>query len=188
MKKTLISLGILVLIGGGCASATESQTETKSADSRSDVMDIIKGGSDDQESQAEDSETITVKTDSGMNVTYKPITEEPEAEDLPDEEDGVPVTDVVLGDPTGNSLNMESGNFFFSPNVINASPGEKITISFTKNAGFHTFVIDEINLDYSIKQGEALTFTAPTKSGEYPFYCDVGSHQTFGMEGALIVK
>ena len=61
-------------------------------------------------------------------------------------------------------------------------------ITFTKNAGFHTFVIDEADVNFSISEGEALTFSVPSEPGEYPFYCSIGSHRSFGMEGTLIVE
>ena len=97
------------------------------------------------------------------------------------------MTDVVLGGET-KLVDMEAGNFFFKPDVINASVGEKIKINFTKNAGFHTFVIKETGQSFAIKQGESVSFNAPDKAGTYTFYCDVGSHQAMGMEGTLIVK
>lgn len=86
------------------------------------------------------------------------------------------------------ALSMESGNFFFKPNTITAKAGQEVTVTMEKNTGLHTFVIDEINLKASIEEGESFTFTAPSDPGSYAYYCDIGNHRAFGMEGTLIVE
>ncbi len=163
MKKYLILFPVLVLMGAGCA---KIQTEEPKQAEKETV---------NVETQGE----TTVTTDDGAEITFK--TTEPETED------GVPIVDVVLGGATVK-VNMEVSNFLFTPKIIEAKAGEKIRIDFVKNVGFHTFVIDELNLTHGIKEGEALTFNAPTKPGSYPFYCDIGTHRAQGLEGTLIVK
>lgn len=165
MKKYLAVFGLLVLVGFGCSNspAPENTTETKSENADVEMTD----NSSNKSNAPEISGTVPLK-------------------DLPTVEDGVQIIDVVLGDKT-QQISMESGNYFFKPDVINASPGEKIELKF-KNSGFHTFVIDEINAKYSIKDGETFIFTAPTEPGSYSYYCDIGSHRKFGQEGTLIVK
>lgn len=86
------------------------------------------------------------------------------------------------------NISMSTGNFFFQPNTINAEPGQTVNVTFSSNDGFHTFVIDAINLKKSVAAGETVTFTAPTTPGSYEFYCDVGSHKAMGMKGTLVVK
>ena len=85
-------------------------------------------------------------------------------------------------------VSMEAGNFFFSPDVITAEPGQEIELTFEANAGTHTFVIDEIDFSTGVSVNKTVTFTAPTAPGSYAYYCDVGSHRALGMEGTLIVK
>lgn len=86
------------------------------------------------------------------------------------------------------SVSMTSGNFFFDPAIITASPGQDVSISIASNVGTHTFVIEEIGLKKQITTGTVVSFTAPTTPGSYAYYCDVGAHRKLGMEGVLIVK
>lgn len=104
------------------------------------------------------------------------------------DENGVPVTEIILGAEADVEVNMETANFSFTPNIINASPGDRVSVTFTKNAGFHTFTIDEVGVEFAIAEGEKLNFTAPSEPGSYPFYCSIGSHRAQGMKGTLIVQ
>lgn len=90
--------------------------------------------------------------------------------------------------PSGVSVDMTAGNFFFAPDTITAAPGEQVTVSFDAVEDFHTFVIDAIGLKAQLQQGGTVTFTAPSTPGSYPFYCDIANHQALGMEGMLIVR
>ena len=85
-------------------------------------------------------------------------------------------------------VSMEAGNFFFSPDVIAAEPGQEIELTFESNSGTHTFVIDEIGFSTGVSVNKTVTFIAPTDPGSYAYYCDVGSHRALGMEGTLIVQ
>ncbi|OGL66546.1 hypothetical protein A2856_02545 [Candidatus Uhrbacteria bacterium RIFCSPHIGHO2_01_FULL_63_20] len=89
--------------------------------------------------------------------------------------------------PETLKVNMEVANFSFAPNAITAKAGQKVDVTFAKNEGFHTFVIDGVT-KLPIAVGTTKSFIAPTKPGSYPFYCDVGSHRSMGMEGTLIVQ
>ncbi len=178
MKNILSLLAVLALVGAGCAAQTDSQT---SAEANADTQLVV--GQDVGEPTEVDQET---------DPNAKPVDADVVFEDVDTgatvNEDGVPVTEITLGEQADVEISMEAGNFFFTPNVINAAPGDLISITFTKNEGFHTFVIDEIDLDFTVAEGEVLNFTAPSEPGSYPFYCDIGSHRAFGMEGTLIVK
>lgn len=85
-------------------------------------------------------------------------------------------------------VDMRSGNFFFEPKIVTASAGQQVEITFDENDGFHTIVIDEINFKQPIKADGTVSFVAPTKLGNYPIYCDVGSHRAKGMEALLVVE
>ncbi len=143
----------------------------------------------------EPAEETTINLQGGGELTFTQTADPQQTGDSEEmengedgEDDGVQVMEVVLGGSADVNLDMVSGNFFFEPSVINAAPGESIKITFTENSGFHTFVIDELQLSFAITAGEALKFTAPTEPGSYSFYCDIGSHRAFGMEGTLIVQ
>lgn len=189
MRKFLLLLPALALIGAGCAGSTRVETTAEGstqADSSGLVVEQVpvEQDADSPTATANAEGELVIKTDGAEVVVQTETETEAEVE----EDDGVPVTDVVLGAKADVEISMEGGNFFFAPKTINAKPGEKVKITFTKNIGFHTFVIDEIGLKYAIKQGEAVSFTAPKTAGSYAFYCDVGSHRANGMEGVLVVK
>lgn len=86
------------------------------------------------------------------------------------------------------SVNITVKNFTFTPTTIEAAPGQEIDIKFVGVEGFHTFVIDSLKVEKNITEGSSVSFVAPTAPGNYPFYCNVGSHRAMGMEGTLIVK
>lgn len=164
MKKYIIILSALALIGTGCA---KSIPVTENTQPSVEVEAVTENGN--------------VTTSNSLEVIVEPVEgSEAESDDN--------VVDVVIGNSTDVELNIESSNFAFAPNAITTDPGQKIKITFTKNSGFHTFVIDELDLKFAIKEGESLIFNAPSKSGTYAFYCDVGSHRANGMEGTLVVK
>lgn len=173
MKKYLLLLPALALLGAGCATSTTVETTADAVLSPSPTAE--------QEIEVSAEQETVVTTQDGAEVTFETETSAAVGDD------GVPTVDIVLGGAS-LKLDMEANNFSFAPKTIEAKPGEKIQITFTKNVGFHTFVIDEISLKHAVKQGEALSFTAPKEPGSYTFYCDIGSHRAQGMEGTLIVK
>ncbi|HAU66340.1 MAG: hypothetical protein UT30_C0001G0016 [Candidatus Uhrbacteria bacterium GW2011_GWF2_39_13] len=182
MKYLLSLLLAVILVGAGCTRATNVETQTSQNRQEQEQTDPkIEGSSDEDVTQTETEAAIEIETDNGnLEVTKNTTTQV--------EEDGIPVTEVTLGTTSDTTMSMEAGNYFFTPNTITTAPGSKVKITFAKNVGFHTFVIDAIDLNFSINEGESLLFTAPSEPGSYTFYCDVGSHQSFGMEGTLIVK
>jgi plastocyanin len=158
MKYFFTFLMVLALMGGGCVSS--DSTETKNDHYTSDAI-------------------ITIEQQDGNEMELNVGQEN---------ENHVDVTDVTIGEANRVSINMESTNFSFSPNTINAETGSRIAITFTKNSGVHTFVIDEINLRFKINENERVIFNAPSKPGSYAFYCDIDDHRALGMEGVLIVE
>ncbi|HSW97282.1 MAG TPA: cupredoxin domain-containing protein [Candidatus Saccharimonadales bacterium] len=91
---------------------------------------------------------------------------------------------------TDKIFTFTAGNFWFSPNRIAVNKGDKVTINFVVNNGFHDFVIDE----FKVKVGPSIagkttsvTFTAD-KAGTFEFYCDIDHHRQKGQKGILIVQ
>ena len=127
---------------------------------------------------------------------------EPNIDEQPVEEmDEPPVEGVKNDNQTGQNtdtetetearpktVDMKSGNYFFEPATITAKAGQKVTLTFSENDGFHTFVIDEIDFKTQVAKDKTVTFTVPDQPGSYAFYCDVGNHRAAGMEGVLIVE
>lgn len=195
MNKFLAILGILVLVGAGCATKTEVSTKNNATTAPEAQQQTTSTESDSVKAEVEVSpqietspttepEITTIVGGNNVEMKVKTTPSEDVGKEPPAEEN---VVDVVLGDEVAQTINMEIGNFFFKPSVINAKPGDRVKLTFTKNAGFHTFVIDNVaNID--IAEGESFIFSAPAKAGSYEFYCDVGSHKAMGMKGTLIVK
>lgn len=91
-------------------------------------------------------------------------------------------------------VTMDTGEFFFSPKVISAKPGQTVNITLTNSGGMmpHDFVIDELNVaSEEIMKGEETTvsFTVPASAAgkEYEFYCSIGEHRANGMVGTLTI-
>ncbi len=162
MRRLFVFTATLVLLGGGCAGTTSVQTTPTAATSTT------------SESPAEP----TTSTEEAVALPAVTI-EDPAASDAE-------VVVDTASEPI--AISMIADNFSFSPTTITATPGQVVNVTISSNSGFHTLVIDEIGLKETTKTGGVISFTAPTTPGSYPFYCDVGSHQSLGMEGTLIVK
>ena len=80
-------------------------------------------------------------------------------------------------------ITINAGNFFFEPDSITVKAGQEVRVTFGEVSGFHTFVIDELGVNESVKAGKTVTFTAD-KAGTYQFYCSVGNHRALGMFGS----
>ena len=81
-------------------------------------------------------------------------------------------------------------NYAFNETEIRVKEGDKVTINFVSDEGFHDWVVDEFNAaTEKVRPGTptSVTFTAD-KAGTYEYYCSVGSHRAQGMVGQLIVE
>lgn len=179
MKYIFSLLAVLALVGAGCTANPDSKASTDA----STETELVVGQDVGEPTEVDAKQT---EPTSGT-VNAEVIFEDVESGNTTNE-NGVPVIEVVLGEQADVEINMETGNFFFDTKEIRVSPGDRVSITFTKNSGFHTFVIDEIDLSFTVTEGEVLNFTAPSEPGSYPIYCDIGSHRAFGMEGVLIVE
>lgn len=197
--KTIIPLLFLsfLLVGAGCSKAPASDGaldafgELAQPDLQEDEIQLD-GSQEEGDGELQEGVEAQVPADDAAAVEEIVVDDEPKLEsededsaeqdvqDLPEEE--------ADDEPEALSISMESGNFFFSPDVITAEPGQEIIVTIEKNSGTHTFVIDEIGFKESISSGDVMTFSAPSEPGSYAYYCDVGSHRALGMEGTLIVK
>ena len=177
MKKTLIALSLVALMGAGC-----TNTPTKAPAATNPFT------------------APTTQTDATVNGQPLPPPSEPSKEvkpsveittvptkSSPTSDADIPVTDIYLGEAQVK-VNMEVSNFAFSPAVINAKVGNAVQITFTKVEGTHTFIVDGTNASFNIAQGEKDIFTAPSKPGSYQFYCNIPGHKEKGMVGTLLVK
>jgi plastocyanin len=86
--------------------------------------------------------------------------------------------------------------YWFEPNRIVVKRGTPVELE-VQNGSFvvpHGFscVVPEVGVDENVRvsmfHGHQVVRFTPTESGEYPFYCPVGSHAKHGMNGTLVVE
>ncbi len=91
------------------------------------------------------------------------------------------VVKVENQDPGG------SGTYKFVPSDFKFKQGEAVTLSMTGETEFHTFTVDELEIDESVNAGETTTFTVTfDRPGTYRLYCI--PHEAFGMEGTITIE
>ena len=79
-----------------------------------------------------------------------------------------------------------SGEYGFDPSDFSFKIGEIVTFELTAETEFHTFTIDELDIDESVESRQTKTFTVTfTVAGEFRLYCI--PHEAFGMVGKIIV-
>ena len=110
--------------------------------------------------------------------TPEPV-KESEAE-MTAEAKGTPVA-VINRDLAG------SGEYRFDPEELKFKVGDIVEFSVTAQTEFHTFNVDELEIDVGLDAGETTTFTYTfDKAGEFRLYCI--PHGALGMEGKIIVE
>src|SRR3989344_761226 len=92
------------------------------------------------------------------------------------------------------SIKVDMGNSTFSPKEFTAKAGAATTLVVTSiDTQTHVFKFRDPSLQavaVGIAPGETrlITFNAPTKAGDYEFFCDVPGHVARGEVGKMIVK
>ena len=82
----------------------------------------------------------------------------------------------------------------FTPKEFTVKPGAAVSMSITASDSFaHSLVFDDaslsaIGIGVYAHETRVISFNAPTKAGNYTFYCNVGNHRSRGEMGTMIVK
>jgi plastocyanin len=88
-----------------------------------------------------------------------------------------------------DGLEVELDNFYFGPNVINATAGQVFKLDLANEGSTpHTFTIDSLGIDVTVAPDEKMevSVTAPSAAGDVEFYCKF--HKTSSnMQGVLVV-
>lgn len=87
-------------------------------------------------------------------------------------------------------IDVEAGSFYYKPNIIEVTRGQKVKIVLTAVSMMHDFNIDELGVKMPVvKNGNTGTveFTAD-KVGTFEYYCSVGQHRANGQVGKITVK
>jgi len=94
--------------------------------------------------------------------------------------DGSP---ILAGDQV---VGMHSARF--DPSSITVNAGTVALGVTNEDLFWHTFSIDELDIEVGLATGgeRRVTFTAP--AGTYTYYCAVPGHRQLGMTGALVVR
>jgi heme/copper-type cytochrome/quinol oxidase subunit 2 len=76
--------------------------------------------------------------------------------------------------PTERTFQIEASSYEFSPGVIQANPGDRVTIELTSMDVVHGLYLDgyDLQIDADPGQTETLTFIA-NRSGTFRFRCSV---------------
>jgi plastocyanin len=132
--------------------------------------------------------TPTPASDEDMIIEDEDEMIEEEPSVTPAEETGMEV------DKNAVNVTVNGTNFKFEPNVIEAKPGQTVTVTLDVTEGFHDFVIDEIEgaktTQMNAGSTETITFVVPSDAvtgDSYEYYCSVGQHRQMGMVGTLKV-
>lgn len=160
MNKIILTVVVVLLIGGAFLYFSRSQKPTKS------LSPFIK--------------TAPFKTTPTMERTQQQQQMSPTVEPSRGAAEKGVVKEVIV---TGS-------NFKFQPSTIMVKKGDTVKITFKNSGGFHNFTIDEFNVaTKQIGTGSEATvqFTAD-KVGTFEYYCSVGNHRQMGMRGQLIVQ
>jgi plastocyanin len=90
--------------------------------------------------------------------------------------------------PTGNEIEVELDDFYFSPTFIQGTPGQSLKLHL-KNEGKnpHTFTSSALNVNQTLQpdQNMDVQVTLP-QAGATEFHCSF--HQGQGMQGAFFFK
>ena len=115
---------------------------------------------------------------------------------------GTPGSEVPISETTAQigannvqevAVDLES--YYFKPSRINVVVDVPVRLKVTNKTALtpHNFSIHApeagMDVDADIGHGKTVDveFT-PTKTGEYSFFCDVGSHEKKGMVGTIVVR
>ena len=91
----------------------------------------------------------------------------------------------IEGLQAGQTLEMETDDFYFGPTFVKGPAGANVTLSLhNEGKSTHTFSIDSANVNQQLAPDASATVqvTIPA-SGELTFYCKF--HRDQGMQGAF---
>ena len=155
-------LGLMVVVaacGGGSRESSSGQAPSSSAPSTSSSVSTPEPSSGSTASEQASSGTSAAATASGT-------------------------LEIVATD--------EAGQFRFSPDRIEVAPGQQVTVRVVnRGASAHDFAVPDLGVETGLidpGQEKTVTFTAPSKPGEYRFICTVPGHEQLGMHGVLAVR
>ena len=95
--------------------------------------------------------------------------------------------------PAGDVVKVEnrdiggSGEYRFVPDEFNFKLGETVTFEMSAETEYHTFTVDDLDIDEDMDAGETITFSYTfDRAGRFEIVCI--PHQAFGMTGLIVVE
>ena len=80
-----------------------------------------------------------------------------------------------------------SGEYKFVPSEYTFEVGETVTFEMSGETEFHTFTVEELDIDESVDGGQIVRFEVTfDKAGTFELICI--PHEAFGMVGTITVK
>ena len=112
---------------------------------------------------------------------------------MPAEEGMMEGDEMMVEGEEAVDYTLDLASFSFSPNILNAEPGQTLRVKLVNVSGFHDFVIDELGVaSTQLEEGkeEIIEIEVPMSAAgqSYEFYCSVGNHRAMGMVGTLEVS
>lgn len=97
---------------------------------------------------------------------------------------------AVPADAGARTIKMTAELWKFTPNVIKAKQGEKVTLEITGVSGTHGLSVPELGINETVFQGKTISVNVPTdKTGTFDFRCSIqcGSGHN-DMTGQIIIE
>ena len=87
------------------------------------------------------------------------------------------------------TVQLALGDYYFKPADLQGQAGQAVQLKLTNEGqATHTFTIDSLKIDKTLKPGEEATITVtPSQAGDLPFYCRFHA-QSSNMKGTLSVS
>ena len=88
--------------------------------------------------------------------------------------------------PAVREIRVSASSFKFEPSSISVKAGERVRLTVESTDIFHTFSVDELNIDISLRGGQkAVEEFVASKTGTFTLYCR--PHRSVGMVGTFQV-
>lgn len=99
-------------------------------------------------------------------------------------------TPTQLPQNSVKQFSITGSNFMFDIKEIKVKKGDRVRIIFKNADGIHDWGIDEFNArTKQIQTGQQDTIEIlANKTGQFQYYCSVGTHRQMGMWGTLTVE
>lgn len=163
MNKTVITLIVLVIIGGGAYLLMKNRPVDMDMKIDSTGDEMNNDNIDGNMGENVDNSIINTDIDLGADVSMQGAVK---------------------------NFTVDASNFKFSPTTMTVKQGDTVRITLKNGQGSHDLKIDGYNVQTKIittGQEDIIEFVAD-KTGTFTYYCTVGSHRAMGMEGTLTVE